>query len=427
MTTSKKIECPACGASGHFKHDGSEYECDYCHTSFKVGENKANDFLNAINRARTQPRSELVIHSQSKKSSFIIVSFVFLVIISIGISVFFSIKNSGKNVFSHWQSPSIKRYIAFTGSKGPIVWEILEQSSSGLDSSKHTLRIIDPIKNKLLVEKTFGEITTWKENFNYDKKLNDDFLLINDTLYNGSEDGGLQVFDIYSGQKLLDNKYFENKYPQLKDGIIKVESRLSNNEFIISTKTGDEFYFYPIQRFITTKEELKNIHETDTTTECKFYFSEGKKCNLYTATIKKTHHDNGYLDERYIKGYSENDRFYKDHFKNLNKVNDKIYPHAQRLITKKDFIVCVYTADFSKNPAPIVEKIDNHGKVIWRNQDTALKMFTKNFSSNNLYLNFSTSDKDIVFYNSGALYHSLGINLNTGKTIFVHVQGNNLN
>ena len=51
MATAKKITCPSCGASGLFKHDGNNYECDYCHTSFKV-EDKVADMEAIINKAR---------------------------------------------------------------------------------------------------------------------------------------------------------------------------------------------------------------------------------------------------------------------------------------------------------------------------------------------------------------------------------------
>ncbi|MCE3259045.1 MAG: hypothetical protein K0S12_686 [Bacteroidetes bacterium] len=331
--------------------------------------------------------------------------------------------SSGFNtIMSGWQSPTISQYLAFATNKGPVVWEILEQSGTKLDSARHTLRIIDPLKNKIISENPFGETTTWHENFNFGKRIGYDFLLVNDTLYNGSEDGGLQAFDPYTGKKLLSNADLEKKFPRLKDGIAKVESRAYNGEFVLYTNAGDEFHYFPERHLLRNEEEETNSYKTDTATRTNFYLTGSKKSELYLITKKERGNEISTVPEHLITGYLK-DRRFNNHFKKLQKVNDKVYPCAQRLISTKDFAVLVYLSDFSKKAFPIIEKIDADGKTVWQNKDTVFKFFIQNFSSDNLSFDYTHSPKEIVFHETNGEHRSIGLDLASGKTLFVHRQG----
>ncbi|MDX2172156.1 MAG: hypothetical protein SFY56_03505 [Bacteroidota bacterium] len=423
MAQVKKIQCPSCGASSVFKLNTEEYKCNYCQTNFVVDEGKINH----------QVLQTDVIKSGVNKMGCIVAGIAAFVFVMIGVGVFLGIKKSSSRsskiafskIMDSWNAPNVSRYMAFVGSKGPIIWEIIEETSRKMDSSKHSIRIVDPYNNSIKVNRQYGETTTWRDNINFYEKLDYDFLLVNDTLYNGSNIGGIQAFDLYSGKQLLGNSFFEKKYPQLKTGIVKVRPQLYYSNFIISTNDGDDYYYYPERHLLRSKKEEDDAYKTDTITSQNFFFSEGKKANLYLAIKKENRSKTSTLSDYYIEGYQKKDNYYKNYFKKLEKIGDKIYPCAQRLISSKEAVVFAYLSDFSKKADLIIEKVDEHGKTVWRNSDKELLSFIKNFTSTNLYLKYSYNSAQIVVF-SNSPYKCLGMNLNTGKTTFVHTQGYNI-
>lgn len=435
MSQVKKIQCSSCGATSVFKLNDEVYKCNYCQTEFKVEDNTAKtkkELNSALHQLRKQTAENAMRNpAKAKKLGCAIALAVIIFTAGIVGFVFFTVKDKAMSGFhsimTGWQAPSLNKYIAFTGSKGAVVWEILELSRTKLDSSKHVLRIINPKTNDILVEKQFGEATSWSDNFNWSKKLSHEFLLVNDTLYNGSEDGGLQAFNLYTGERILSNEDFEKRFPQLKEGIAKVESRLYNNGYVFYTNDGDEFYYYPSRRIFRNKKAADKAYKTDTVTQSNFYIGEGKKCGLYYATQKEKFNQNSEISERDVKNYNEGDHYARKQYKKLQRVGDQYYPYAQRLVSTKDFVVLAYLSDFSKKAKPIIEKIDANGKILWKNQDTAFIAFIENLSTDNLYFRYYHSAKEIVFYNSSSTKRSIGIDMNTGKTLFVHSQGYNFN
>lgn len=421
MTQVKKIQCPSCGASSVFKLNTEEYKCNYCQTTFVVDE---KEFDNSKLQAA-------VIKPGVNKMGCIVAGIAAFVFVMIGVGVFLGVKKSASNkkafseIMENWNTPNVSRYIAFVGSKGPVIWEIIEETKRKMDSTKHSIRIVDPYNNTIKVNRQYGETTTWRDNINFYEKLDYDFLLINDTLYNGSNIGGMQAFDLYSGKQLLGNSFFEKKYSQLKTGIVKVTPQLYYSNFIISTNDGDDYYYYPERQLLRNKKEEDEAYKTDTITSQNFFFSEGKKACLYLAIKKEDRSKTSTLSDSYINGYQKKDGYYKNYFKKLEKIGDKTYPCAQRLISNKEAVVIAYLSDFSKNATLIIEKVDEHGKTVWQNSGKELLPFIKNFTSTNLYLKYSYSDSQIVVFDNSP-YKSLGINLNTGKTTFVHTQGYNI-
>lgn len=421
MTQVNKIQCPSCGASSVFKLNTEEYKCNYCQTNFIVDDKVANNPTFQSTGAKTG----------LNKIGCIVVGIAAFIFIMIGVSVFLGIKKSSSakksfnTILKSWNSPSVSSYMVFVGSKGPVIWEVMEETTKKLDSIKHSIRIVDPYNNVIKVNRQYGETTTWRDNINFYDKLDYDFLLFNDTLYNGSSIGGIQAFDLYSGKQLLNNSFFEQKYPQLKTGIVKVRPQLYYSNFTISTNEGDDYYYYPERHLLRTKSEEDEAYKTDTITAQNFFFSEGKKAYLYLAIKKEERSRTFTLSDYYIEGYQKKDSYYKNYFKKLVKISDKVYPCAQRLIGNKETVVFAYLSDFSKNANLIIEKIDANGKTLWQNSDKELLSFIKNFTSTNLYLKYSYNGSQIVVFDNSP-YKSIGINLNTGKTTFVHTEGYNI-
>lgn len=434
MNTIKKIQCSSCGATSVFKLHDDVYKCNYCQTEFKVETGTAktqSDLRAALHQLKKEATENAMLQpAKAKRIGCGIAIAVIIFTMSVVGFVFYKVsKQTGagiNSIITGWQTPSINKYVAFTGSKGPVVWEILESSRTVLDSAKHTLRIIDPKTNKILIEKPFGEVTTWSDNFKWSNRLSHEFLLLNDTLYNGSEEGGMQAFNLYTGERILSNLDFEKKYSQLKDGIAKVESRVYNNHYVFYTNSGDELYYYPLRNTLRDKKAEDISYKTDTITQQNFFLSDQKKCSLYLVTQKESFNQRSQISESEVKNYEEGGHYARKQYKKLQRLGDRYYPCAQRLISNKDFIILAYLSDFSKKAKPIIEKIDASGKSIWMNQDTALKPFVENFSSDNLSFPYYYSPREIVLYNNAAVHRAIGIDVNSGKTTFTHSQGYNI-
>lgn len=441
MGISKNIQCPSCGSNSVFKLNSREYKCNYCQTPFIYSEDESGvppDLYVNEKKSKVQQYIDLqAINEKQKpvsKAGCVIFAAVIVGVIGFVGAIVFLVSNKKHAIEpsvnietdKSWGKPSLNRYLAFAASKGPVVWELLEYSRSGLDSSKHYIRIVNPVNGEVKNNIRFGEVTTWKENFNFSKKLNYDFLLVNDTLYNGSEDGGLQAFDVYTGRKLFGNEYFENKFAELKKGIAKTESRTYYKAYTFTTNDGDEFTYYPGKHLLKNQEEEKQTYRSDTITRQNFYFSEGKKCFLYLAVKKESVNEGGTLSEYYIDAYEKKEKFYTKYFKKLEKLGNKSYPCAQRITSNENYVVFAYMSDFSNKAHPIIEKVDASGITVWQNSDTALVSFIENFSGNNLYLNYNLNKQNLLLYGSGKGYKTVGLDLNSGKTIFVHRQSYNI-
>lgn len=431
MNTAKKIECPSCGATSVFKLNATEYKCNYCQSTFLLTEEKkARDFLKHTIDQHGKHVTVIRDSKVAKRVFFVFFIAIIVFIAGIGAAIFLSVRNAGSKVTTDpntvWQTPSLNKYIAFSGSKGPVIWELIEYSGTKLDSSRHELVILDPKTKNVLSDIPFGETTSWKDNFNFHKRLNHEFMLVNDTVYNGSEEGGLQAFGLYIGARIFSNEDFEKRFPQLKDGIAKVESRLYNGQYMITTNAGDEFYYYPAKHILKTKKQEDNAYQTDTATRTNFFLSEGKKPNIYLITQVEGPNLYSVVYNSSIENYERSGKYYHNQIKSLQKVNEMSYPCAQRLVSTKNFVVIAYLSDFSKKPSVIIEKINDTGKSLWQNKDTALTALINNFSGDNLRLKYSQGPTELVLYNSSAINRSIGIDLNTGKTTFVHSQSHKL-
>ncbi|HWY33085.1 MAG TPA: hypothetical protein VNX68_00480, partial [Nitrosopumilaceae archaeon] len=138
-----------------------------------------NEFLKK--KIETQKIIDSITHTStsyrtSKTPVIVGVSIFMVFFIAIALVIFsVSSKSSGivSKIMAGWQAPSISKFNPFAGSKNEVCWLLMNSSRTKLDSSKFTLRIIDPKANTVLNEFNFLPVMTWKEGFNADARIGD--------------------------------------------------------------------------------------------------------------------------------------------------------------------------------------------------------------------------------------------------------------
>lgn len=89
-------------------------------------------------------------------------------------------------------------------------------------------------------------------------------------------------------------------------------------------------------------------------------------------------------------------------------------------------LVLFYASDFSNQANGILALINNEGQFVWKNSDTIFKKIISDNTSDNIYLRFNLKNNLLVVNINNAGNQSVGINLETGKTLFVFNQSYNI-
>jgi hypothetical protein len=343
-----------------------------------------------------------------------------------GIAVFINFKNSpdsGENVLSEWQKPSLHIYQCFAGSKGPVVWEIYRQDKMRLDSCKYDLTIMDPEKNTIVAEKPVLKPMAWKELFNFTKKFDGQFFQIGDIAYACSEEYGLTGYNIYDFSVEEDATTLGKKYPELSSGISKAAYMWYKKGFQLTTNKGEEFVWFPEANLLRTKEEDDNAFNSDTITETKIYLNDdGTKIKLYLARWRQDKfRDEMEIGDHILKDYEKNKNYYKQsyHIDFIQPLTDRIFFQAKPLVRTNKSVVLVYTDDLSQKAKVHIESIDNLGKSLWKNSDAILEELKSN-STNALSFEHRHSANMLVISTYGAERKSFGIDLKNGKLMWTY-------
>ena len=421
MAKVEQLQCPSCGAREVSQISGINYQCDYCHSTFIV---KNDNSFSGINFNQPTP---IDIKSVSIKpiKTFVLIAII-LALMGVGMSVF--IMSSAKKsittsigIFGNWQNWSLDNYNCLAGTKGAVVWLVLKTQTNTLDSVKYQIRLINPQTKKIISEQALGNTKPWKELFNQSKIFDSEFFVGNDTIYNISEDAGIQGFDLYSGDRLFGNEWFQNKFPQLKSGITKTEKQYYKKAVKITSADGDDFIYYlDSKQLLTVKEDEKKGNKESDFTE-NIYLTRTKKSELYVCTKKRRLNEGYYLDESYIESLAANHSFYSD-VKGIKKIGDAVYAKAVPIENYKNNLVLFYASDFSKQANGILALVNKEGQFVWKNADTTFKKIISENTNDNIYLRYNLKNNLMVININNAGNQSVGINLETGKTQFVFSQ-----
>lgn len=420
MAKVEQLKCPSCGATEVSHISGINYQCDYCHSTFLV--KNENPFHQVHPQKPINPTP-----INTKPIKIIIVLAVFMAVVGVGISVFVmsvgkSAISSSTSFFSDWQKPGVDNYNCLAGSKGAVVWLVLKTQTNKLDSVKYWLRLIDPVTKKMIAEEPLGKPKAWKELFNQSKIFDSEFFVSNDTAYNVSEEGGVQGFDLYTGKRLFGNEWLEKKFPLLKEGITKSNKEFYRNRIKLSSAAGDDLYYYLDSKLLLTEKEAEKANSEERVFEENIYLSQNKKARLYLCNMKRNSSDSYNLSDSYLEQFKSSNNYMGSYIKDIKPLSDSVYAMATPIEKYKDKLLFFYASNFSKHADGVLALVDKNGQFAWRNKDTTFKKIVAENTSDNIYLRYNLKNDLIVININGANHQSVGVNLKTGKTLFVFNQ-----
>jgi hypothetical protein len=422
MAKIEKLQCPSCGAHDVSHISGINYQCNYCQSTFIIKNENSFSKINFEDINKAVPQKNSV-----KSVKIIITIAIFMVLVGVGLSLFIvtadrKTDSNGSAFFSDWQKPSIDNYNCLTGSKGAIVWLVLKNQTNKLDSVKYILRLIDPLTKKIISDEPLGRPKAWKELFNRSQNFDSEYYVNNDTVYNVSEDGGIQGFTLYSGKKLFGNERFEKRFPQLKTGISIVNKEYYRNRIKITSAAGDDYYYFLDSKLLLTEKEAERSNSLENTFSESIYLSQNKKSQLYLCTIKRRANEDHYISDSYIEQFKERQSYMSSYIKNIKLISDSIYPMAKPIESYKDKLLFFYASKFSKHADGVLALVDRNGQFIWKNNDSTFKKIVEDNTGDHIYLNYKLNNDLIVININKAGHQSVGVNLKTGKTQFVFNQ-----
>lgn len=424
MAKVEQLKCPSCGATEVSHISGINYQCDYCHSTFLV--KNENPFH------QVHPQKPINVTPVSIKPVKIIVVFaVLMAVVGVGVSVFVlsvskSAISSSTSFLSDWQKPGVDNYNCLAGSKGAVVWLVVKTQTNKLDSVKYWLRLIDPVTKKIISEEPLGKPKAWKELFNQSKIFDSEYYVSNDTVYNVSEDGGIQGFSLYTGKRLFGNEWFEKRFPQLKEGLIKTDKEYYRNRIKISSAAGDDLYYYLDSKLLLTEKEAEKVNSEERVFEENIYLSQNKKAQLYLCNMKRNSGDSYNISDSYLEQFKSSNNYMSSYIKSIKPLSDSIYAMATPVKKYDDKLLFFYASNFSKHADGVLALVDKNGQFTWRNKDSTFKKIVSNNSSDNIYLRYNLGKDLIVININGSVNQSVGVNLKTGKTQFIFNQSYSL-
>ncbi len=423
------IQCSSCGSNSTFKISAGQYKCNYCQITFSVVENQteSNEIdLSEFIKKNQLTRNEVINAKQKVKPILIIISVV-ISLFTAGIATAVFLRNkplNETNFFNNkWQAPSLEKYAAYVGTNGSVIWLIYKQQTNTLDSAKYTLRIINPITKQTIKEVVLAAMQ-WKNAFNWYKQFDYNFFPVKDILYAVSEINGLQGYNMYTGKLVIDKTTLQTDFTELKSGIIEVKNEAYKGRCVITNKEGDDYFYIFGLNSIQSSNEVNRRKEYGNDWREQIYATQTKKSKLYLINVS-----NNYFNGMYIQNYVVEDNLISNsskYYKNVKPLNDIIYPKAQPILRTDSNIVFFYATDFSKDAKGVLEYINNNGKSKWQLSDTLFNHLIKSSATDNFYLDFNYYGQTLVINFSDANYYSVGVNIITGKLLYINSQTNNI-
>lgn len=418
----KAIKCPNCGASQSEKISEDEYKCDFCDTNFHIENKKfGSDIFNAIKQVNRVQYQTPIPGLRILKLLPIII---FLFVAGISLIIFFSVREAVNTTINqanasmpkdeYWGNESVNKFYVFEGKKLPVVWQMINQSSQGLDSARYTIRLIDPKKDKLISNKIFMTMT-WNEGFNFNNYF-DEAISFNEKVYFLSKENGLSVYDLYTGKLLKNSDSFCKNYPELKAGIISSTWQGYRNSIELKTKDGFKYYFLPQAEKIITEKDF-NDYKITKSKKSGFVLSEGDRPQLYyvAATID-TLRNEFFISDYYLKEAIKGNLRRSDIEKITPLLPEKIFFNSKIIINKNNQLIIVYSETLAKDSKSFIAhySFKDELKLVWEKELKELSGF-ENLVSDKVYFQFSFNSKELAIWYWNAKREAIGIDLKSGK------------
>jgi len=423
----KPIECPKCGGNTPIKLSSTEYKCAYCDSLFHVNvEKQRSTPIEGTNERpfekykRMQQAGTYDPLKTAKKIRIFVFVFVFLMV-GIGLLVSYLAMQNVNNLNTTitagipqtdgWQQPVVNRFYVFEGSKGPVIWSVIQQTKQGLDSARYYISLTDPVNNKEIVTTQILQTMTWDESFHFSDMWGE-IEAYGDTVWIASNDNGIHGRSLYSGEIMADENYMSKTFKELESGVSKATYQSYRHVYELLTDDGFTYLFIPSEMKIMKEDKFNNNKEKVFKT---FYVISGENrpflLRIHEETEKyrfnpKTHIFNPGQHKNNIYGNKRSE---------IDSVRTKDPLFGVKILWSDDESVMVmYRESLKKESDVHVTLFNSDGTGKWDIKGKKLKNFNKVYSDD-MYFNTSYSENEIALYHTSAKKIAIGIDIKTGK------------
>jgi DNA-directed RNA polymerase subunit RPC12/RpoP len=417
------IKCPNCGASNADKKSETEYVCNYCESQFVIGQKKSqttvDDALRQMHRVYSQQKTVA-----SPKSVRLVVLMIVISVFGVGIGIFVSVYNainssieSGPGTIAeddYYNAASPNKFYVFTGDKGPVVWFLMNQSSKKLDSSKYSLQLVDPKKNELIKQKHFITMT-WQESFNFGNYLSE-MVCARNNVYFLSDAKGINVYDLYSGKLIIDNKKFANRFPELKGGIVSAKNMYYKNAIELMTNDGFKYYFLPLYDLLVSEKDFNDYQKGQGFIGGFVVSGEPRQKLYYIISKQDTLRNDFSFSEYYLDDYLRKGKLNGNGEKGFAVDTSQTFFNVNFLLRNKNQVIFVTTENVAKDSkASIISYSKNDfTKPLWKTDLSSIKGF-ENAVKDGYYLRTNVGKNELAVWYESATKIAFGLELKTGK------------
>jgi len=434
-----KIQCPQCGAASSTKISDTVYHCVYCDSNFNVepssnemisnlfkpnaeAKQRINEKLEAL-RAQMTPEAR----AAAKRRGLIVVGCIFAFLFLIGGIVFYSVHKQFKSAIATAnaavENSSVNKFAVFSGSKGPVIWMLLEEGGSISDSVHYLLRIINPSNGQTMKEIEYIPAFTWEGNFDANKYIGT-FYGFGDTCWIISEHDIFYARDIYSGKIIVNANQLGSKYPELSKGVTKAEWTYSRRAFNITSNDGFDFVFAPDAKKVFKKEDWENRDDKNLVTRTFFVLTDTKRPALFKTVEKispfatSSNTSSSELVE-YDAAKDKRPWGIGDNVISIASVlSDKTFFNGYVEYEDNNKAIILYQNSAAKNSALHILCVDATGKELWDISGKNIKPFQDIFSENNRGIDFTYSPTAVILYEDYGDHNTMGLDWNTGKILW---------
>jgi hypothetical protein len=422
------IKCPSCGASNADKKSEFDYICNFCESHFTVGQkqkqNSIDDILNQFRQAKHSTNYTSTTPQDGVKAMRMVSIVIFIAFLGVGLGIYFFVRNTVNSAIEsipgqvaedeYWNVGSSNKFYIFTGEKGPMCWILINQSSKRLDSSKYTIHLVDPIKNRLIKEKHFITMT-WKESFNFGNYLSE-MIAFNNKVYFLSDAKGINVYDLFTGKMKMSNQQFAQSFSELKSGIVSAKNIGYKNAIELMTNDGYKFYFLPKYEKLVSEVDFNNYQKGQDLIGGFTLVGEPRQKLYYIISKQDTLRNDYSFSEYYLKDYLRKGKSNEKGERGYLVDTSSTFFNVNFLLRNKNQVVFLFTENVAKDSKAYIVSYsnDNFEKHLWKIDLNTIKGF-ENSIKEGYYLRTSSSNDLLAVWYESASKIAFGLDLKSGK------------